>query len=76
MNINIEDIKTISIAEDEHLFINIKDNSVTQASMENFRKLLTRHFGHNRVIVVNCDDIEMTKIKYLDTIRKHDVWRI
>jgi len=73
MKIDIEDIKTISIAEDEHLFINIKDNEINHNYLNSFRKHLARVLGHNRIIVINVNDIEMTKIKYVDAIMKNGI---
>jgi len=75
MKIDIKDMKTISIAEDEHLFINIGDKNISMSDVRSFRRHLADIFGHNRIIVVNCNDIEMTKIKYLDTVKKASVWR-
>lgn len=76
MKIDIEDIKTISIAKDEHLLINVKDTNATRSDLNIFQKQLRNWFGHNRVVVVvGCNDIEMTKIKYLDAVRDTAVWR-
>lgn len=76
MKIDIEDIKTISIAEDEHLLINVKDDRISNVEIAAFRKYLREAFGHNRVIIISCTDLDMTKVKYLDAVKKASVWRI
>ena len=74
MKIKLEDIKTISIAEDEYLFINIKDDDATGGSLNALTRHLRNKLGHDRFIITNCDDLELTKIKYLDVLRENRVW--